>query len=378
MSNVVRVEYVDLSTTNAPNETIATGSSRVEARKDQRSLIEVQAGDLGVSILGGQFDDTIIGGEGNDSINGSLGNDVLEGLDGDDTVVGGSGDDTIIGGAGRDSLVGGFGHDEMTITSGDIVRTGTGRDVISVDLGEGFDATTLPRITDFERGEDRITILGGDDSSGRPADDLSYDPRTGTLIIEGQSAVKVDGDITLTASDITFTGSNRDVSIVDTAATTVYEFQNSSGDVSFYTVDENEKAYIEENLGSYELQADGFSSVDPFSGSDVQEVHRFYSTKTGTHLYTTNEVERDHILENLEDYSYEDVKFYGYSPDADVSDMEDAGSMPVYRFYDSAEGIHMFTHSQAEMNDMDSNDMFDNEGIAFYAMPSDDSAITFE
>ena len=365
MSNVVRVEYVDLSTELELNETIVTGASKVEARKDQRSLIEVETGDADISILGSLFDDTIIGGEGNDSINGSQGNDVLEGLDGDDTVVGGSGNDTVIGGAGSDSLVGGFGHDEITVTPGDTVRTGTGRDVIKVDLSE-LNSKQLPIITDFEPGEDHIGISGGDDSGNGAAGDLSYDPRTGTLIVDGQGAVKLDGDFSLTASDIEFSGSDREVSIVDTAATTVYEFE--AGGVSFYTVDENEKAYIEENLDNYELQAGGFSSVDPLSGSDVEEVHRFYNTKTGTHFYTINEVERDYILENLEDYSYEDVKFYGYSSDID-------GSMPVYRFYDAAEGIHMFTHSEAEMNEMESDGMFDNEGIAFYAMPSDDGLV---
>ncbi|MEL6931359.1 MAG: hypothetical protein AAFO95_22455 [Cyanobacteria bacterium J06600_6] len=369
MSSVVRVEYVDLSTDLVPNEILVTGDSlKVESRKDQRAEIEVEAGDEGVSILGGELSDTIIGGEGNDSINGSLGNDVLEGIDGNDTLVGGSGNDTIVGGLGSDSLVGGFGNDVITVTSGDSVRSGTGEDVITIDLSEGFDTAELPVITDFEPGEDQIAIAEEDDSSTGPVDDVSYDPKTGTLIVEGQAAVKVGEDVTLTASDIDFSGNEGDLSIVDTGATKVYEFLNSSEDISFYTVDENEKAFIEENLSNYVLQEEGgFSSVDPISGSEVEEVHRFFNTKTGTHLYTTDEVEKDYILENLEDYSYEDVKFYGYSSEID-------GSMPIYRFYDSAEGVHMFTHSGSEMEEMASDGMLDNEGIAFYAMPSDDSA----
>lgn len=373
MSSVVRVEYVDLSTDLVPNEVLVTGDSLdVVARKDQRSEIVVETGDADVSILGGLFNDTITGGEGNDSINGSMGNDSLVGGAGDDTVVGGNGNDTVIGGVGSDSLVGGAGNDVLNITSGDIVSGGRGKDVISFDLDLEFNPKDLPRITDFEPGEDRIVILDEDNSSEGSVKDVSYDPKTGTLIVEGKAALKVDEDITLTASDIEFSGTGRNPSIVDTSATTVYEFLNSLEDISFYTVDENEKAFIEENLGNYELQAGaGFSSVDPLSGGDVEEVHRFLNTETGTHLYTTDEVERDYILENLENYSYEDIKFYGYSSDVD-------GSMPIYRFYNPVEGIHMFSHSDSEMNEMSGNDMLDNEGIAFYAMPSADSGLVIE
>jgi|GEM_PF-4247553 len=368
MSSVVRIEYVDLSTELVPNEVIVTGDSLdIVTRKDQRSLIGVEAGDDGVSILSSPLNDTIVGGEGDDSINGSAGNDVLDGLAGVDTVVGGSGNDTITGGPGSDSLVGGDGNDVLNITSGDSVRTGTGKDVIAFDLDAEFDPKNLPKITDFEPGEDQIVILGGDDSG----DDIAYDLESKTLIVEGQGAVEVDGDFILTASDIDFDGSDRDVSLVDSSETKVYEFFNSSNDLYFYTVDENEKAFIEDNLDNYELrEGEGFNSVDPISGSDVEEVHRFFNTETGAHFYTTNEVERDSILENFEQYSYEDVKFYGYSSDAEGDDLpEDA--MPVYRFFDPMEGTHIFTHSQTEMTEMSSNDMFNDEGIAFYAMPAD-------
>lgn len=369
MSSTVRVEYPDLSTELQRNEAMVTGNSlNIETRKNQRSVVEVETGDDDVSILGGLLDDTLTGGTGNDSINGSMGNDVIEGGAGNDTVVGGNGNDSLVGGDGEDSLIGGFGNDVLNVTSGDVIRSGTGNDVIVFDVDTEFDPKNLPRITDFESGEDQIAISGGDSESS--ANDFSYDTKTGTLVFEGQSLVEFDNNdegFTLTASDIDLESSDNEINLmeVDTSETKVYEFFNSSKDIYFYTVDENEKAFIEENLSNYELQEEGgFSSVDSLSGSEVEEVHRFFNTETGAHLYTTDEVERDYILENLEQYTYEDIKFYAYNSDVD-------GSMPIYRFFDPVEGVHMFTHSETEMNEMSENSMFDNEGIAFYAMPSD-------
>lgn len=369
MSSTVKVRYPDLSTSLIPNEVIATGDSlNVRTRDDQKSVVSVETGDDGVTILTGPFNDTIVGGSGDDSINGSMGDDVIEGGGGDDTIVGGNGRDSLIGGAGNDSLVGGAGNDFLTVTSGDIANGGRDRDVYVFDLDTEFDPKNLAQIVGFEPEVDQISILENGSSEG-PADDISYDPETKTLIVEGRNIVEVnteDEDFTLTASDIEFDGSDREVSTVDTSEIKVYEFINSSEDVYFYTVDENEKDFIVENLDDYELQeGGGFSSVDPLSGSDVDEVHRFFNTRTGTHLYTTDEVERDYILENLEDYTYEDIKFYGYSSDVD-------GSMPVYRFLDTDKNIHMFTHSESQASEMSENSMFEDEGIAFYAVPLED------
>lgn len=417
MSNVVRVEYVDLSTDLEPNEAIVTGDSLdVVARKDQRSEIGVEAGNGDVSIISGKLNDTVAGGEGSDFIDGSDGDDVLRGLAGNDTITAGNGNDAIIGGdgddslrglsgddtiegsvgndiivagdgsdvvtggAGEDKIDGGAGDDILNVASGDVVTGGAGRDRISIELNEDFDPKNPPKVTDFGSGEDRISAVKAD---GSPVDgDVSLDAETGTLIVNGQAVVEVetdgdDGDFILSPQDIDFGDGNRPISVIDSSETTVYEFMNSDEGISFYTTDENEKAFIEDNLDNYELMEDaGFESIDPLSGSEVDEVHRFLNTQTGTHLYTTNETERDYILDNLEHYNYEDVKFYGYSPETEASVIEDLDLMPVYRFFDAEKGVHMFTHGSSEMNEMSEDGMLDNEGIAFYAMSSEPMAST--
>lgn len=368
MSSVVRIEYPDLSTDLQTNEITLTGDSlEVTSREDQRSLIEVETGDDGVSITSGPLQDTIVGGAGDDTIVGGAGNDSIIGGAGNDSIDGGAGGDTIVGGAGRDTIVGGAGNDVLEITSGDTISTGAGSDIIRLDLSQEFDADNLPSIKDFQSGEDIITVLDGDDSTETPANDITFDEETGTLIFEGQAAVQLDGDFSLTASDIDYAGSGLAISTIDSSETTVYQFFNEADDVYFYTVDENEKDFIEANLDNYALQeGEGFNSVDPITGGEAEEVHRFLNTSTGDHLYTTSEVERDSIINNLDNYTYEDVKFYGYN-NGDVD-----GSIPVYRFYNPIEDLHVFTHSEAEMNEMKADEAnFNDEGIAFYAMPSD-------
>lgn len=394
MSSTVRVEYPDLSTDLVVNEVIATGGLLdVVTRDDQRAIAEVEAGDDGVTILTGPFDDTIIGGSGDDSINGSMGSDVIEGAGGNDTIVGGNGRDSLIGGAGNDSLVGGAGRDFLTVTSGDIANGGREEDVYAFDLDTEFDSRNLAQIEGFEPGIDQIAILSDDLESF--ANDISYDSATQTLVVEGQTVVQFEDDsseeFTLAVSDIRINDGDGDgggedsgdtpttLSVTNTSETTAYQFYNSAKDVYFYTVDENEKDFILENsetvgLRNYELQeGEGFRSADPLSGSEIEEVHRFFNTETGAHFFTIDEVERDDLLENpeFEEYIYEEIKFYGYSSEVD-------GSIPVYRFLDTESDVYMFTHSESQADEMRENSMFEEEGVAFYAMPLEDSALAME
>jgi hypothetical protein len=160
--------------------------------------------------------------------------------------------------------------------------------------------------------------------------------------------------------------------------TNMYEFFCKPDNSYFYTVDENEKNYIEKNLSDkYEYKGDGAlesvqsddvaMAVDPLTGEvESEEVYRFFNKTNGSHLYTTDEVERDSILQN-ENYTQDDNKFYAYEEQVE-------GSIAVYRFYDAAEDVHMFTHSEADKAEMEKNSDFTAEadnGVAFYIMPVD-------
>ncbi|MEO1670531.1 MAG: hypothetical protein AAFR77_07035 [Cyanobacteria bacterium J06631_2] len=362
MSNIVRIEYPDLSTEIRKNELTVTGDSlEVVSRDDQRGIVQVLASDSDISIVSGSLDDTIVGGANGDDIDAGAGNDTINAGAGNDTIVGGLGNDTIVGGLGNDTIDAGDGDDVIDIRFGDTITTGKGADTVRFYASQDFDNQELPTITDFESGEDKITVLPSASSS--TSQDLVFDRTTGTLLVEGKSTVKVDGDFSLTANDINFEAEELSFSVLNSSETTVYQFVNADSDTNFYTVDVNEKEFIEANLDNYSLLEGSFSSADPTTGAEVEEVHRFFNTSTGSHLFTTSEVERDSVLENLDNYVYEDAKFYGYT------DSTIEGATPVYRFYDSIDDIHVFTSSESEKNEMMTDGSgFISEGIAFYGM----------
>jgi len=154
--------------------------------------------------------------------------------------------------------------------------------------------------------------------------------------------------------------------------TKVYEFFRPSGKSTFYTVDENEKAHIAANLSdNYEVREGqafrtlGENEFDPITGAESEKVYRFFNTVTGSHLYTSNEDERDYVEKNLKHYSRDSEKseFYAYETEVE-------GSIDVHRFYNPIEDVHVFTHSDTEMADMMAEDSgFNDEGTAFYMMP---------
>lgn len=342
MSSVVRVEYLDLSTELVTNEFSVTGDSlEVFTREDQRSVVQVEAGDSPVSITGGSLDDTIVGGVGNDTINGGEGNDNIE------------------GGVGKDDIMGGPGNDTFKIGLGDIVTTGEGTDRILFTLPQEFNSEELPVITDFEPGEDEVAVFGVDNSAEVPV----YDRESGVLFLDGLEVVELGEDLRLGEDDIEITGNDFPVSQINSSETTVFRFFNTSFGGHFYTVDQNERNFVEENLDNYTFEGETYKTINPTSIEGGEEVYRFFNSQTGVHLYTTSEIERDSIIENLDNFTYEGATFYAFE-----TEVED--SIPVYRFYEPTLGVHLYTPDEIEKNSvMENLDNYDFEGIGYYAMP---------
>ena len=349
MTNTVRLEYPDLSTELVKSELFFTGDSLdITSQDDQRALVEVESGDTPVKITTGSLNDTIIGGAGND------------------TIIGGAGSDNIDGGAGNDNLQGGDGDDVIKIGPGDRVSGGGGKDILQFDLTQEYDAKNLPIIEDFAPGEDLIAILGDQNPSEAPV----YDKATGILLLEELEIVQLDKGLSITPDDVEVSGNDLFISTISSEETTVFRFFNPSKGGHFYTADVNERNYVRDNLDNYVYEGETYQTVDPLletqaeSGEDATEgVYRFFNPSTGVHLYTTNEIERDSIIENLDNFVYEGIKFYAYDTPVE-------GSMPIYRFYEPTLGVHFYTPSENEKNSvMENLDNYNFEGIAYYAMP---------
>ena len=147
----------------------------------------------------------------------------------------------------------------------------------------------------------------------------------------------------------------------------VYRFHNNNSQLEFYTTSEFERDYIIENLSHYEIQGVAFIAADEPTDEDISglsPVYRFYNSTTGVHMYTISEAEKDAVLENS-NYSFEGISYYGY-------DSQEEGTVPLYRFYNSELDAHFYTASTEERDSYLNSPEFEPEGengIAFYVEP---------
>ncbi|MEM8718197.1 MAG: hypothetical protein AAGE84_02655 [Cyanobacteria bacterium P01_G01_bin.39] len=350
---------------------LPNGGLDIQGIEDQENRLEgSESRDL---ITGGDLDDLLNGLGGADTIMGGEGNDGICGDAGDDELFGEGGDDIIEGNLGEDILDGGSGDDRLIIESGGSTLTGgAGSDVFQFDFRSQTEAQAsstedlsieelgivISEITDFQPGEDKLTIqgLGGTEAP-------IYNSDTGVFSLDGVEIAQLAENLNISEADIEIVGNNNPLSIVDNSEDAVYRFFDPVAGGHFYTSSEVERDNAIENLTNYDFEGAAYTTVDPTTGG--QEVYRFFNQSTGVHLYTISEVERDTIIENLPDFQFEGVQFYAYETEVE-------GSIPIYRFFEPTLGVHFYTPSEVERDNVIENlPNYDFEGIAYYALPVD-------
>ena len=150
----------------------------------------------------------------------------------------------------------------------------------------------------------------------------------------------------------------------------IYRFFRPDLGVHFYTASKVERDSIDDNLPQYVYEGESFISAsnttDSLSGA--KPVYRFFNISTGAHLYTISQTEREHISNNLANYSFEGVAYYGYQSQSDRP-----GAVPLYRFYNPLIDAHFYTPSTVERDTVLANlpdYRFEGDnGIAFYVEP---------
>jgi Ca2+-binding RTX toxin-like protein len=137
-----------------------TGSAENDVVYGGRGMDELFGANGHDRLFGDDDTDRLFGQVGNDSLSGGIGNDRLDGGSGRDTLLGQGGNDLLVGGAGNDLLIGGAGRDVLIGGSGaDVMTGGSGRDVfVFRAVSDSPAAGRADRITDFERGLDRIDL----------------------------------------------------------------------------------------------------------------------------------------------------------------------------------------------------------------------------
>ncbi|MDM8543771.1 FG-GAP-like repeat-containing protein [Desulfococcaceae bacterium HSG9] len=154
----------------------------------------------------------------------------------------------------------------------------------------------------------------------------------------------------------------------------VYRFYSPVLLKHLFTIDENEKQHLIdkaadvwrfENIAYYAFHPLQYNAMPRLQKNTLQAVHRFYSEALLTHLFTTDENEKEHLIANAADvWRYEGPAFYV------PTDYQD-GMLPVHRFYSENLKVHLFTVDENEKASLIANaaEIWRYEGIAYYVFP---------
>ena len=140
----------------------------------------------------------------------------------------------------------------------------------------------------------------------------------------------------------------------------IHRFYNTRQGVHFYTASEAEKKSVQANLAStYRYDGVGYS-IDTSDSVNSSPLHRFYNFKKGVHFYTASEAEKNNVQAHLAStYRYEGVAYnISLTPT----------SMPIHRFFNVKTGAHFYTATEGEKNYVikHSGYTWRYEGVGFY------------
>ncbi|MEM7595577.1 MAG: hypothetical protein AAF383_29430, partial [Cyanobacteria bacterium P01_A01_bin.83] len=151
----------------------------------------------------------------------------------------------------------------------------------------------------------------------------------------------------------------------DFGENTIYRFYDLNSGVHFYTADKNERDYVYDRLSNYTYEGASYQGINSTNETESSSIYRFYNQDLGTHFYTIDENEKNVVEQELDNYSYEGEVFSAYHTEVE-------GSIPIYRFYNSTTGAHFYTPSAVERDYItDELPHFESEGIAYYAFSID-------
>ena len=377
-----RFYYQNIFTANEIAEIEDTSLADIIERNTDTTVIQDNAFTLLSEGTAGS--DEIAGGLGNDSIYGGGGNDVLTGYQGDDFLSGGEGDDFIFGMSGQNILEGGNGNDAYQLdlaAAGSEVRDSSGLDYLfmssddinlnSVDLedpnsfGAGKITLTQPQpgIIGLEKIDNDLLIDINSDGVVNPQDDLKIANFFASTGAAGGGFIEGINNI-LGSQVIDYFAANED------KADTIHRFFRGDLGSHFYTADKTEKQFIIDNMPQYSYEGESFQAAErvdinnPESGA--KPVYRFLNETTRTHFYTMDENEKDFVVDNLDDYIFEDVAYHAY-------ETAQADTIELYRFYQAANGSHFYTSSVGEKDHIADNlpyyELEGDNGVAFHVQP---------
>ena len=178
----------------------------------------------------------------------------------------------------------------------------------------------------------------------------------------GTSNITVEATANGEAVSDTFTVTvNEVVDVPSMVYADVHRFYQYEKGYHLYTSDMNEINYVREKSNEGELSYDYESekykvladNKDIVTGEEiegVEPIYRFFNNETGAHLYTMDANEKNYIQDNLSNYSFEGIKYYAFE-----SEPENIDTIPVYRMLNTSSGAHLFSSDINEIGHIESN-----------------------
>ena len=141
----------------------------------------------------------------------------------------------------------------------------------------------------------------------------------------------------------------------------VHRFFQFEKGFHFYTANDNEIEVVRERSAagelSYNYEAEQYtvlrSDRDTITGETlegVEPVYRFFNTQTGAHIYTNSENERSFIDDTLPNYNFEGIAYYAF--ESEITEIE---TIPVFRLLNNDSGSHFYTTEQNELDFIQEN-----------------------
>ena len=257
---------------------------------------------------------------------------------------------------------------QATFTGGALVQGFEDNSGFSFRVDEQTATITLPVFDDGD--------LPSDNPDATRNDDVGVETVTYSILeSEDYNINSESGSITLTLADNPSqleSGGGGNEGNNEDGEVTVYRFFEPTIGSHLYTSSEIERDSIRDNLSNYNFEGPSYKALDALTGEEqanndnIANAYRFFNPTTGAHLYTTSEIERDSIIENLTDFTFEGEQFAVYNTDIGEE------TIPVHRFFDPSLGVHFYTPSEGERQNVEDNlPNYEYEGIAYYAIDLD-------
>lgn len=112
---------------------------------------------------------------------------------------------------------------------------------------------------------------------------------------------------------------------------------------------------------AYKVVAAAIGGICPEGGSNI--VYRFWHPANKRHFYTIKKAERDNLIANNPNWTYEGPKYCAYRNAEEVNNLK-----PVYRFWSDKYQAHFYTINESEKESLERNNPnWKLEGVSLYA-----------